>query len=279
MSILDALEGSLLDDKRSIEMDEARQLVDLPPASSPACSTWPTRCAWPGAGEVEVELIAVGQDRRLPGGLPLLLAVGALRRAVQRQRSSTVDQVLAAARETRGSARASSASCSPSAGPTSGCWTSARRAIEAIHAETGLNVACSLGILTRDQARRLADAGVHRYNHNLETAASVLPARSSPPTRGRSAPRPAASSPSSAWSSAAAASSAWGRPGSSASSWPSSCASWGPTRSRSTSSTRGRARRSATAAPLEPHDALRAIALFRLVFPDARSSATPAAAR
>jgi biotin synthase len=42
--------------------------------------------------------------------------------------------------------------------------------------ETGLNVAVSAGILDRDQARRLAAAGTHRYNHNLETARSHFPA-------------------------------------------------------------------------------------------------------
>ena len=36
-------------------------------------------------------------------------------------------------------------------------------------------MAASLGILTADQARRLADAGLHRYNHNLETARSFFP--------------------------------------------------------------------------------------------------------
>lgn len=39
----------------------------------------------------------------------------------------------------------------------------------------GLEVACSLGILTRDQAYELKDAGVHRYNHNLEAAKSYFP--------------------------------------------------------------------------------------------------------
>ena len=41
--------------------------------------------------------------------------------------------------------------------------------------ETGLQVAVSAGILTEDQARRLADGGVHRYNHNLETSRSYFP--------------------------------------------------------------------------------------------------------
>jgi biotin synthase len=48
------------------------------------------------------------------------------------------------------------------------------RAAQAVRKETGLNVAASLGILTREQARRLADGGVHRYNHNLESARSFF---------------------------------------------------------------------------------------------------------
>src|SRR5690606_21505306 len=44
-----------------------------------------------------------------------------------------------------------------------------------VKGETGLDVAVSAGILTRDQARRFAEGGVHRYNHNLETARSFFP--------------------------------------------------------------------------------------------------------
>jgi biotin synthase len=44
-----------------------------------------------------------------------------------------------------------------------------------VRAETGLNVAVSAGILDRAQAERLAAGGVHRYNHNLETARSFFP--------------------------------------------------------------------------------------------------------
>ena len=36
--------------------------------------------------------------------------------------------------------------------------------------ELGLEVCCTLGMLTDDQARRLADAGLHAYNHNLDTS-------------------------------------------------------------------------------------------------------------
>ncbi len=46
--------------------------------------------------------------------------------------------------------------------------------VRAIRAAVDINVACSLGILTQAQASELAAIGVHRYNHNLETARSYF---------------------------------------------------------------------------------------------------------
>ena len=76
---------------------------------------------------------------------------------------------------------------------------------------TGLNVAVSAGILTDEQARRLADGGVHRYNHNLETARSFFPEVVTT-HRGRSGGTPADWCATPAWSCAAARSSGWARP-------------------------------------------------------------------
>lgn len=36
--------------------------------------------------------------------------------------------------------------------------------------EIGVEVCCTLGMLTQDQARRLEDAGLYAYNHNLDTS-------------------------------------------------------------------------------------------------------------
>jgi biotin synthase len=36
--------------------------------------------------------------------------------------------------------------------------------------EMGMEVCCTLGMLNEDQARKLADAGLHAYNHNLDTS-------------------------------------------------------------------------------------------------------------
>ncbi len=47
--------------------------------------------------------------------------------------------------------------------------------IEAIRNEVDIQIACSLGMLTQEQVDRLKDMGVHRYNHNLETARSHFP--------------------------------------------------------------------------------------------------------
>jgi len=47
--------------------------------------------------------------------------------------------------------------------------------IEAIRDEVDIQIACSLGMLTQDQVERLSEMGVHRYNHNLETARSFFP--------------------------------------------------------------------------------------------------------
>jgi biotin synthase len=38
-----------------------------------------------------------------------------------------------------------------------------------------IQIACSLGMLTQEQVERLSEMGVHRYNHNLETAKSFFP--------------------------------------------------------------------------------------------------------
>ena len=61
-------------------------------------------------------------------------------------------------------------------GPDERLMAQVRDSVAAIQAAVDINVACSLGILTAAQATELAELGVHRYNHNLETARSLLPA-------------------------------------------------------------------------------------------------------
>ncbi len=60
-------------------------------------------------------------------------------------------------------------------GPDRRLMSQVKAGIEAIRAEpetAKINIACSLGMLTQKQVDELAAIGVHRYNHNLETARS-----------------------------------------------------------------------------------------------------------
>lgn len=60
-------------------------------------------------------------------------------------------------------------------GPNARLMAQVRAAVLAIKGTVEINVAASLGMLTREQVDELADIGVHRYNHNLETARSHFP--------------------------------------------------------------------------------------------------------
>ncbi len=60
-------------------------------------------------------------------------------------------------------------------GPDEKLMAQMREAVAAIRDAVDINVAASLGILTREQVADLQAMGIHRYNHNLETARSYFP--------------------------------------------------------------------------------------------------------
>ncbi len=59
-------------------------------------------------------------------------------------------------------------------GPDQRLMSQVAAGIEAIRDEVDINIACSLGMLTAEQVEQLSAMGVHRYNHNLETARSFF---------------------------------------------------------------------------------------------------------
>jgi biotin synthase len=59
-------------------------------------------------------------------------------------------------------------------GPDVRLMKQVREGVAAIQQAVDINVACSLGMLTQEQVDELAEIGVHRYNHNLETAKSYF---------------------------------------------------------------------------------------------------------
>ena len=60
-------------------------------------------------------------------------------------------------------------------GPDDRLMAQLREGVAAIRAAVDINVAASLGMLTREQVDDLVDMGVHRYNHNLEAGRSYFP--------------------------------------------------------------------------------------------------------
>ena len=60
-------------------------------------------------------------------------------------------------------------------GPDERLMAQVRAGVAAIREAVDINVAASLGMLTRAQVDELVAMGVHRYNHNLETARSYFP--------------------------------------------------------------------------------------------------------
>jgi biotin synthase len=59
-------------------------------------------------------------------------------------------------------------------GPDERLMNQVRDGVKAIRDAVDINIACSLGMLTQEQVDELAAMGVHRYNHNLETARSYF---------------------------------------------------------------------------------------------------------
>jgi biotin synthase len=59
-------------------------------------------------------------------------------------------------------------------GPDERLMAQLRAGVAAIRAEVDINIAASLGMLTQEQVDELAAMGIHRYNHNLETARSYF---------------------------------------------------------------------------------------------------------
>ncbi|WP_026455267.1 biotin synthase BioB [Saccharomonospora iraqiensis] len=61
-------------------------------------------------------------------------------------------------------------------GPDKRLMSQVREGIKAIRdSGNDIQIACSLGMLTQEQVDELVEMGVHRYNHNLETARSHFP--------------------------------------------------------------------------------------------------------
>ena len=167
---------ALLDECRQLTPDELRALVQLPPESVPALAALAheVRLAWCGP-EVEVEGILSAKTGGCPEDCSFCSQSARFESPVKATPFLDADEILAAAEETVKVGASEFCIVLAVRGPDERIMRQVLDVVPLVRERTGLNVACSLGILTRDQAERLAAGGVHRYNHNLETARSFFP--------------------------------------------------------------------------------------------------------
>src|SRR4051794_37582578 len=85
-----------------------------------------------------------------------------------------IPSLVAAAQETASTGATEFCIVAAVRGPDERLMQQVRDGIVAINEAVDINIACSLGMLTQTQVDELAALGVHRYNHNLETARSYF---------------------------------------------------------------------------------------------------------
>ena len=128
------------------------------------------RMRWCGA-EVEVEGIVSIKTGGCPEDCHFCSQSGRFETSVRATRLD-IPTLVEAARETAATGATEFCIVAAVRGPDARLMAQVRDAVAAISEAVEINVACSLGILTPEQADELAELGVHRYNHNLETARS-----------------------------------------------------------------------------------------------------------
>jgi biotin synthase len=167
---------ALLDERRRLTPGELADLARLPPEAVPALGALAhqVRLAWCGP-TVEVEGIVSGKTGGCPEDCHFCSQSSRFESPVRATPLLDPAEMLAAAEETARLGASEFCIVLAVRGPDERTLARVIEIIPVIRERTGLNVAASLGILTADQARRLADAGLHRYNHNLETARSYFP--------------------------------------------------------------------------------------------------------
>jgi biotin synthase len=167
---------ALLDERRPLTADELARLADVPDRSVPALAALAheVRLAYSGP-TVEIEGILSAKTGGCPEDCSFCSQSSRYETPVKATPFLDTDEVLRAAEETARLGATEFCIVLAVRGPDERTLTRILELVPLVRDRTGLQVAVSAGILTDEQATRLAAGGVHRYNHNLETARSYFP--------------------------------------------------------------------------------------------------------
>ena len=175
-TLIAAAGDALLDERRQLTLAELTELAAVPDEAVPALAAvaHEVRLAWCGP-EVEVEGILSAKTGGCPEDCHFCSQSSQFDTQVQATPFLDTDEVLAAAEETARLGASEFCIVLAVRGPDERTVQRILELVPLVRDRTGLNVAVSAGILTAEQASRLGAGGVHRYNHNLETARSYFP--------------------------------------------------------------------------------------------------------
>ena len=166
---------ALLDERRQLSLEELAVLADVPDSAVPALAALAheVRLEWCG-DTVEVEGILSAKTGGCPEDCHFCSQSAKFESPVQAMPFLDTADVLAAARETAALGATEFCIVLAIRGPDERTMDRICELVPLVQDEVGLNVAVSAGIVTEAQAKRFAEVGVHRYNHNLETAESFF---------------------------------------------------------------------------------------------------------
>src|SRR5918994_5631574 len=174
-SILDHARITVLEQGVGLPQAGIVEVLQLPDEDVPALLelAHEVRMAWCGP-EVEVEGIISLKTGGCPEDCHFCSQSGLFASPV---RSAWLDipSLVEAAKQTAKTGATEFCIVAAVRGPDERLLAQVAAGIEAIRNEVDIQIACSLGMLTQEQVERLSEMGVHRYNHNLETAKSFFP--------------------------------------------------------------------------------------------------------
>jgi biotin synthase len=174
--ILDVAREQVLERGVGLSQEQLLAVLRLPDERVPDALelAHQVRMRWCGP-EVEVEGIVSVKTGGCPEDCHFCSQSGRFDSPVRAARLD-IPSLVQAARETAATGATEFCLVAAVRGPDPRLMAQVREGVAAIKEAVEIHVACSLGILSRDQAEELRDLGVHRYNHNLETARSHFPA-------------------------------------------------------------------------------------------------------
>ncbi|TKK88538.1 biotin synthase BioB [Herbidospora galbida] len=172
MTILEIARTQVLDEGRGLTREQALECLNLPDESLPdlLALAHEVRMKWCGP-EVEVEGIISLKTGGCPEDCHFCSQSGQFTSPV-RSVWLDIDELVKAAVETAQTGATEFCIVAAVRGPDKRLMDQVREGVKAIKEAVDINVACSLGMLTQAQVDELAEMGVHRYNHNLETCKS-----------------------------------------------------------------------------------------------------------